>query len=371
MKKILSIILVAVMLLSLGSCGFVSMKGEEVVLEYDVEQMEANLNQLKKVDGLLVELFVTSYESGNKPVTERVAYAETEDQFYYSGDGIETYYDFSDDTKTVIFDRNDDGVWVRTEIIYAETGMTREQMETNCQLQASTIFGYLGNYQQFNGQKVKKTTTTVAGRTCDEFNITAGLFGYGFNYVFAIDVETGMCLKWQLNATAGMEGSASVSFNCNRFESPYTILLPSEYIDADAETESQGGEEQSGEEQSGEEQSGEEQSGEEQSGEEQSGEEQSDGTNTGGQWNDAAYIEYTNGVAEPTFKYTIKGVIMDQLTINAEATEDEISAWKQSLLDAGFEEYREGEQWGVKNVTHNIQMNGFVNGIAYVYIGLE
>ena len=89
------------------------------------------------------------------------------------------------------------------------------------------------------------------------------------------------------------------------------------------------------------------------------------------QWSNVQYKDYTENLAEPTFEYTIKGVIMDQLTINAEATEAEIAAWKQSLLDAGFEEYREGEQWAVKNATHNIQMNGFVNGIAYIYIGLE
>ena len=89
------------------------------------------------------------------------------------------------------------------------------------------------------------------------------------------------------------------------------------------------------------------------------------------QWNDSRYTAYTAGIVEPSFDYTLKGVLMDQLTINAEATEAEISAWKQSLLDAGFEEYREGEQWGIKNTTHNIQMNGFVNGIAYIYIGLE
>ncbi len=93
--------------------------------------------------------------------------------------------------------------------------------------------------------------------------------------------------------------------------------------------------------------------------------------NSADQWKNATYSAYTGGVAEPAFNYTIKGVIMDQLTINAEATVDEVNAWKQSLLAAGFEEYREGEQWGISNETHNIQMNGFVNGVAYIYISLQ
>jgi len=87
-------------------------------------------------------------------------------------------------------------------------------------------------------------------------------------------------------------------------------------------------------------------------------------------WNDPKYTAYTSGLEEPDFSYEFKGVLMDQLTINAEATLDEIEEWKQFLLDSGFEEYREGEQWGIKNATHNIQMNGYVDGVAYIYIGL-
>ena len=230
MKKILTLILAGFMLLSLCSCNIVNMKGDEVELNYDTAKMEANMNEIKQ-DGLYVELMVTSYESGDKPETSRMAYAETEDMFYFVGDGMETYYDFSDDAKTVMFDKNEEGVWVRSEIIYAETGMTREQMKANCELQASAIFNYLGSYEQFNGQKMKKTTTTVAGRECDEFNISVGFMGYGMNYIFAVDPETGMCLKWSVSASAGIEGSASVSFTCNKFETPYTITLPTDYIE--------------------------------------------------------------------------------------------------------------------------------------------
>ena len=248
MKKILTLILVGMMMLSLCSCdimNFVTMKGEEVELNYDTAKMEENKAKIEQ-NGLYVELLVTSYESGDKPETARMGYAKTKDMFYFVGDGMETYYDFTDDTKTVMYDKNEEGVWVRSEIIYEETGMTREQMEANCELQASTIFNYLGSYEQFNGQKVKKTTTTVAGRECDEFNISVGLLGYGMNYVFAVDPETGMCLKWSFSASAGMEGSASVSFTCNKFETPYTIKLPTDFVDADEVNE--GGENQDVEE---------------------------------------------------------------------------------------------------------------------------
>ena len=230
------------MLLSLSSCGFVKIKGEEVELNYDTAKMQENLEKLRNEDGIYVELLITSYESGDKPVMSTMAYAETEDMFYFKGEESESYYDFTDDTKTVMYDKNEEGVWVRSEVVYAETGMTREQMETSCELQASSIFTYLDMYEQFNGQKMKKSTVEIAGRTCDEFNVSIGILGYGISYVFAVDPETGMCLKWQISASAGMEGSASASFTCNKFESPYTIKLPTNYVNAD-DVENNGGEE--------------------------------------------------------------------------------------------------------------------------------
>ena len=246
MKKILAILLAAMMLLSLSSCGFVNIKGEEVELNYDTAKMQENLEKLRNEDGIYVELLITSYESGDKPVMSTMAYAETEDMFYFKGEKSESYYDFTDDTKTVMYDKNEEGVWVRSEVVYSETGMTREQMETSCELQASSIFTYLDMYEQFNGQKMKKSTVEIAGRTCDEFNVSIGILGYGMSYVFAVDPETGMCLKWSFSASAGMEGSASVSFTCNKFETPYTIKLPTDFVDADEVNE--GGENQDVEE---------------------------------------------------------------------------------------------------------------------------
>ena len=242
MKKLLAILISTMMLLSLTSCGFVNIKGEEVELNYDTAKMQENLDKLRNEDGIYVELLITSYESGDKPVTGTMAYAETEDMFYFKGEESESYYDFSDDTKTVMYDKNEDGVWVRSEVIYEETGMTREQMEASCELQASSIFTYLDMYEQFNGQKMKKSSVEIAGRTCDEFNVSIGILGYGMSYIFAVDPETGMCLKWQISASAGMEGSASASFTCNKFESPYTIKLPTNYVNAD-DVENNGGEE--------------------------------------------------------------------------------------------------------------------------------
>ena len=94
--------------------------------------------------------------------------------------------------------------------------------------------------------------------------------------------------------------------------------------------------------------------------------------NTENGWNNSKYTEYTNGLEEPNVKYAIKGVIMDQLTLNLEVTETELESYKQSLIDKGFELYRDDDSsWGMSNDTHNIQMNGYYDGIAYIYIALK
>ena len=232
MKKLWILLIVGVMMLSLTACGIVNMEGEEAEINYDSEKMEASMETMK-TQGLLVELTVTSQESGSQTETGTITYAETANGFYFASEGDESYFDFSDSTKAVTYEKNSDGVWVRSEIIYENSGVTREQIESSCRLQASALFGYLGSYEQFNGQTLKKVSTTIAGRNCDEFNISIGAFGYGINYTFAVDTETGMCLKWSVGASAGVEGSASASFVCNKFFTPYTMKFPTDYIEED------------------------------------------------------------------------------------------------------------------------------------------
>ena len=89
---------------------------------------------------------------------------------------------------------------------------------------------------------------------------------------------------------------------------------------------------------------------------------------SGGEW---GYAEYTDGVPEPKFTYSIFGVLNQALSINGEASADEIGAWKQTLLDNGAEEVREGDTWAVRDGKHLIEMNGITNGVAYIYISLD
>ncbi len=229
MKKLFALLLSVVMMLSLVSCDLTSLlglDGEGVTMDYDYEKMEENLKKMREADGIYIEMSTVNIETGETPTAAKIVYAETPNAFYYNGDGNELIVDFSDDTKAVTYTKQEDGKWLMTETVYEESGITREQMEESCSFYTIALFGYLGNYKMFEGAPMKKSSEKIAGRECDKFTYSVGLFGYGLEYTFCIDIETGMCLSWKLGASAGAEGSGSTEFTCQKFETPYKIDLP-------------------------------------------------------------------------------------------------------------------------------------------------
>lgn len=230
MKRLFALLLAAIMLFSLTSCDLESILtggNEGVTMDYDYEKMEENLKKMREEDGIYIEMSIVNIETGETPTAEKIIYAETPTAFFYCGDGDELIVDFSDDTKAVTYTKQEDGKWLMTETVYEEAGITREQMEESCSYYTIALFGYLGNYKMFEGAPMKKTSEKVAGRECDQFSYSIGLFGYGMEYTFCIDIETGMCLSWKLGASAGAEGSGSTEFTCKKFETPYKIDIPS------------------------------------------------------------------------------------------------------------------------------------------------
>ncbi len=235
MKKLFVLLLAVLMTFSLSACSLNGLmgfgNGEGVELNYDYEAMEQSLTQLKQEDGLLLEMTIVSTESGEQPESGKIIYAENADAFYYSGEDSEIMFDFSDETKCVTYEKQEDGTWTKYDTVYEESGITREQMEATAAVYTTSLTGYLSNYSQFAGQMMQVSSDTVAGRDCDKFTYSLMFMGFGMEYTFSIDKETGMCLKWEMSAAAGAEGSATVEYTCTRFETPYTITFPADAID--------------------------------------------------------------------------------------------------------------------------------------------
>lgn len=92
----------------------------------------------------------------------------------------------------------------------------------------------------------------------------------------------------------------------------------------------------------------------------------------GSEWGIGNYAEYTSDVPEPEFFYTIVGIINNSCCISGEAPAEEIAAWKQTLMDNGFQENRDdGTTWAVESATHYIEMNGSAAGSTLIYIYLN
>ena len=235
MKKLLALFIAALMLLSLTACNrgdsLGQKDGDEVMMEYDQEEMQEKLDKLKNEKGILIEMTVTSTETGEAPEVGTITYAENKDAFYFKSEEDEIMFDFSNPDKCVTYEKNTDGTWEKYDTVYAESGITREQMEASASLYTMALTGYLGNYSQFAGQMMTVTSDKVAGRNCDKFTYSMMFMGVGVEYTFCVDKETGMCLEWKMKAAAGMEGSATVEYTCTRFETPYTITFPKDAVD--------------------------------------------------------------------------------------------------------------------------------------------
>ena len=243
MKKIICLALVTILLsFSLVSCDFEDLKsiydffdqsdeGEKVAMEYDHEEMENNLARIREEDGIFIELEIITDSSEDGESSTFISYGESENAFYYCAADVTIILDFSDETKCVTYERNYEGDWIKFDTVYEENDITREEMEESARLYTTALMGYLGNYSQFEGKMMAVNEESVAGRRCDTFSYSLSIGGYGFDYLFSIDQETGMCLKWEFSAAAGAEGSGGIEFKCTRFETPYTIELPEDAID--------------------------------------------------------------------------------------------------------------------------------------------
>ena len=245
MKKLFVLLLAACMLLSLAACEFGKQEeksGDEVMMEYDQAEMQQNLEKLKNDKGVLIEMTVTSTETGEQTQTATITYAESKDAFYYKNDTDEIMFDFSNPDKCVTYEKNAEGTWEKYDTVYAESGITREQMEQAASAYTVVLTEYLGNYSQFAGQMMKVTPAKIAGRDCDQFTYSMMIMGYGMEYTFCVDRETGMCLQWEMKASAGEQGAAAAEFTCSRFETPYTIAFPADAEDVTENSGNPGGE---------------------------------------------------------------------------------------------------------------------------------
>ncbi len=76
-------------------------------------------------------------------------------------------------------------------------------------------------------------------------------------------------------------------------------------------------------------------------------------------WSDEIFKPYTTNVAEPEFTYVIKDIIDNQMAMETKVSIGETRAWRQTLLDMGYEPVLDAEYyWSVKGFEHLVFVNG-------------
>ena len=234
MKKRFGIISMIVVLLvcfavcftACGSKGDNNGDSINIADDYNYAQIEAKINEMAGTNGVFVKVRVSSSSSGEADETYYVAFGVKNHIYYYITETTEAYYDLSDNTKGVVYEKNATGAWDK-DIYYYGTSFTKENMDAYANALSTGVFGWLGYYHYLGAGEGTKSDTTFLNRSCTKYSISTNYVGYGASYSqeVIIDKETGACLKYAASASAGGE-SGSVSIECTEFNTNWTPTIP-------------------------------------------------------------------------------------------------------------------------------------------------
>ena len=210
--------------------------------DYNYAQIEAKINEMAGTNGVFVKVRVSSSSSGEADETYYVAFGVNNHIYYYKTETTEAIYDLSDNTKGVVYEKNDAGTWDK-DIYYYGTSFTKENMDAYANALSTGVFGWLGYYHYLGAGEGTKSDTTFLNRSCTKYSISTNYVGYGASYSqeVIIDKETGACLKYAASATAGGE-SGSVSIECTEFNTSWNPSIPTNIASTEEHgTQGQGG----------------------------------------------------------------------------------------------------------------------------------
>ena len=210
--------------------------------DYNYAQIEAKINEMAGTNGVFVKVRVSSSSSGEADETYYVAFGVKNHIYYYLTETSEAYYDLSDNTKGVVYEKNAAGTWDK-DIYYYGTYYTKENMDAYANALSTGVFGWLGYYHYLGAGEGTKSDTTFLNRSCTKYSISTNYVGYGASYSqeVIIDKETGACLKYAASASAGGE-SGSVSIECTEFNTSWNPTIPTNIAHTEEHgTQGQGG----------------------------------------------------------------------------------------------------------------------------------
>lgn len=235
MKKLLSLMLAAMMLASLSACGNKEKKQPESSSNKDTSQTVQ-----KNADAVGEEEIID--DDAN---IDDAAFDYTEDYIddHLKGDYSITYKMTSSDTGEDDSDllikimRSDEGYFAmmgeETQMLFIKNGEKFDMYtgdiengfekvpgvsydENQVKAQTQTFLGYMSAYSEWSDLLEKNGSITIAGRNCERYSYEFNMFGTKAKSEYCIDKETGVCMKYFVEGRSGGEGG-SYQFECTEF----------------------------------------------------------------------------------------------------------------------------------------------------------
>jgi len=218
MKKLLALLLVAVLTVSFTACTGINMNsnskdgGSGGKFEYGQDYINKHMPE----SYWLVYNITTYYEdSGSDNSTwEQI---KTPEGYYFSyGGGSGQLYITNGDNYDAYYKNSDD--------IYESAGysVSKEDIESTMSL----MMGYMTMYSAFSDTLKRDGNEKVMGKDCEKYtaDYTIPFLGFSFKYSYCIDKSTGVCLKYTMELMGGGHKTGT-EFECVKFETS-NIKLP-------------------------------------------------------------------------------------------------------------------------------------------------
>ncbi|MEA4832911.1 MAG: hypothetical protein VB118_09905 [Oscillospiraceae bacterium] len=159
----------------------------------------------------------TYYENNEETGTAVVSIKKNETGYYYElNDGGEFMYLKEGDGYVLCTKDEETGKFSKLEGIT----LTEDEVKNS----AEAVFSFMSYYQDYEDDLSSKGTDTVCGRTCDKYVLNAADWGVSSTIEFYIDKDTGVCLKYSVEASANGE-RGGFDYVCTEF-SLANVVLP-------------------------------------------------------------------------------------------------------------------------------------------------
>lgn len=223
-KSFFAILMAAVLVVPVmfAACSKKSNKKEEkaTAAKYDTSKIEQTIATMKETG------YLFTYKTTANGESIEMTYGAKGNIFYHKIANEEMYVDLSSDTEGVLYTYNSaTESWTKTVIRYEDVSK-----DENVEKYDQAFEQLKGCMTVYDNPAIKNTPAVtkdvvIAGRECENFTVSISMGGESMSYSFAIDKETGICMKYSVTVS-GEDLDMDISIECTQFSTNWVPQLP-------------------------------------------------------------------------------------------------------------------------------------------------